>query len=153
MVRDQLTAATKDAMKGGHKDRLSALRMIQAEIKNADINNRSEESRSGVSEADIYGLLHSMIKKRRDAAQQYTAGHRPELAAKELAEIAVIEEFLPRQMNEGEMQAAVSLAVTETGAASIKDMGRVMAVLKERHAGQMDMGQAGQLVKQSLGAA
>jgi uncharacterized protein YqeY len=149
MIRDDLKAALTAAMKGGDKQRTAAIRLIQSAIKNRDI-----ELRTGTAPADddamVTEVLQKMIKQRRESIALYEQGGRQELADAEKAEVAVIEGFLPRQMGEDEAQAAIDAIVAETGAASVKDMGRVMAALKERHAGQMDMSRASALVKARL---
>ena len=149
MIRDDVKAAQIAAMKAGDKATLGATRLIQAAIKNRDI-----ELRTATAPADddlmVTEVLQKMIKQRRESIELYRQGGRAELAEAEAAEVAVIERFLPRQMNEAEATAAVDALATELGAASIKDMGRVMAALKERHAGQMDMARASALVKARL---
>jgi uncharacterized protein YqeY len=149
MLRDAITSATKDAMKAGDKARLSTLRLMSSAIKNADI-----EARTGgkeVTDEALMGLLQKLVKQRQESADLYDKGNRPELAAQERAEIAVIQSFLPKQMSEEETRAAIAAAIKETGAASVKDMGKVMGALKARHAGTMDFARAGALVKSMLG--
>jgi uncharacterized protein len=149
MIRDRITEETKVAMKSGDKPRLSALRMVSSALKNADI-----EARTGgkeVGDDAVMGLLQKLIKQRQESAELYDKGARPELAAAERAEIVVIQSFLPQQMSEDETRAAIAAAITETGAASVKDMGKVMAALKARHAGKMDFAKASALVKAMLG--
>jgi hypothetical protein len=136
-------------MKARATDRVSALRMISAAVKDREIAARGEEP--GLTEGDLLALLGKMVKQRQESARAYEAGNRPDLAAKEMAEIAVIEEFLPRQLADDEVEAAIAAAVAETGATSIKDMGRIMAALKARHAGQMDFGAVGAKIKARLG--
>lgn len=150
-IRDRLMNATKDAMKARDAARLSALRMMSSAIKDRDIFVRGEGGEVPVADADLMGLMGKMIKQRQDAAKVYLQGGRPELAEKELAEVKVIEEFLPGQLDAAAVEAAVSGAIAEAGATSIKDMGRVMAVLKAKHAGQMDFGAVGALIKTRLG--
>ena len=151
-LRDRLTAALKDAMKSREADRTSTLRLINAAIKDRDIAARGEGSREdGVGEAEIAAILGKMIKQRQESARIYEEGGRLELAEKELAEVRVIEEFLPRQLSGDEVAAAIAAAIAETGATGIRDMGRVMAALKARHAGQMDFGAVGPMVKDRLG--
>ncbi|HEY0113728.1 MAG TPA: GatB/YqeY domain-containing protein [Allosphingosinicella sp.] len=151
MIRDDIKAALVTAMKSGDKPRTAAIRLIQSAIKNRDI-----ELRTGTAPADdealVTEVLQKMIKQRRESITMYEAGGRAELAEAEKAEVAVIEDFLPRQMSEEEAKAAIDAIVTETGASSVKDMGRVMAALKERHAGAMDMSKASALVKARLSA-
>lgn len=150
-MRERLQAALKDAMRAKEAARLSTLRLINAAIKDRDIAVRGDGQDAGVSDADILGILGKMVKQRQESARAYEEGGRLELAEKELAEIGVIQEFLPRQMEQGEVAAAVDAAVAETGAASIRDVGKVMAALKSRYTGQMDFGAVGALVKARLG--
>jgi hypothetical protein len=150
MIRDDIKAALVTSMKGGDKERTAAIRLIQSAIKNRDI-----ELRTGTAPADddamVTEVLQKMIKQRRESIVLYEQGGRQELADAEKAEVAVIEGFLPAQMSEAETNAAIDAIVAETGASSVKDMGRVMALLKERHAGQLDMSKASGLVKTRLG--
>jgi uncharacterized protein YqeY len=150
-MRNRINAAVKDAMRAKEADRLSTLRLINAAIKDRDIAARGEGEGELVSDDAILGILGKMVKQRQESARAYEEGARPELAEKELAEIRVIEEFLPRQLSEAEAEAAVVAAIAEVGATSIRDMGKVMAALKGRYTGQMDFGKAGPLVKTKLG--
>jgi uncharacterized protein YqeY len=150
MIRDDIKTALVSAMKAGEKPRVGTIRLIQSSLKNRDIELRGKEA--GDDDALVTEVLQKMIKQRRESIEMYTKGGRQELADAEAAEIAVIEGFLPAQMSEAELGAAVDAIVAETGAASIKDMGRVMAVLKERHAGKVDMGKAGAAVRAKLSA-
>ncbi len=150
-LRDRLQLALKDAMKAKAADRLSTLRLINAAIKDRDIASRGEGGPEMVSDADITAIMGKMVKQRQESARAYEEGGRLELAEKELAEIAVIQEYLPRQMTEAEVAAAIEAAVAETGAASIRDVGKVMGVLKGKYAGQMDFGAVGGLVKARFG--
>ncbi len=149
MIRDDIKAALVTAMKSGDKARTGTIRLIQSAIKNRDI-----ELRTGAAPADddavVTEVLQKMIKQRRESIALYEQGGRQELADAENAEVAVIEAFLPAQMSEDEARAAIDAIVTETGASSVKDMGRVMALVKERHAGQLDMSKASGLVKARL---
>jgi uncharacterized protein YqeY len=151
MIRDDIKAALVTAMKSGDRPRTATLRLVQSAIKNRDI-----ELRTGTAPADddvlVTEVLQKMIKQRRESIQLYEAGGRQELADQEKAEVAVIEGFLPAQMSEEEAKAAIDAIVAETGAASVKDMGRVMAAAKERLAGQFDMAKASALVKARLSA-
>jgi hypothetical protein len=151
MIRDQLKAAQVAAMKAGDKQRTAAIRLILSAVKNRDI-----ELRTGTAPADddalVTEVLQKMIKQRRESIALYEQGGRAELAEAEKAEVAVIEQFLPQQMSEDETKAAIDGIVTELGACSVKDMGRVMAALKERHASQLDMSKASGLVKARLSA-
>ena len=150
MIRDDLKAALVSAMKGSNKSRTAAIRLIQSAVKNRDIELRTAAAPAD-DDAMVTEVLQKMIKQRRESISMYEAGGRQELADQEKAEVAVIEEFLPRQMNEDEANAAIEAIVAEVGASSVKDMGRVMAVLKERHAGTIDMSKASGLVKARLG--
>ncbi|MGQ0611207.1 MAG: GatB/YqeY domain-containing protein [Paracoccaceae bacterium] len=150
-IRERLSEATKEAMKARDAARLSTLRMMSSAIKDRDIFVRGEGGAVPVADGDLMGLLAKMIKQRQDAARVYVQGGRQELADKELAEVRVIEEFLPRQMSGAEVEAAIAAAIAETGATGLKDMGRVMAALKAAYAGQMDFGAVGALIKARLG--
>ncbi len=152
MLRKQLNDALKTAMLAKNAPlTVSTIRLILAALKDRDIAARPKGMADGISDDDIRQLLGSMIKQRRESISMYDQGGRPELAKQEADEITIIEQFLPRQLDEGEIKAAVEAAVSETGASSIKDMGRVMAVLKERHSGQMDFAKAGAVTKALLG--
>jgi uncharacterized protein YqeY len=150
MIRDDIKAALISSMKGGDKARTGTIRLVQAAIKNRDI-----ELRTGAPPSDddvmVTEVLQKMVKQRRESIALYEQGGRQELADAEKAEVTVIEGFLPRQMSEEEAKAAIDAAVAETDASSVKDMGRVMALLKERHAGQLDMSKASGLVRARLG--
>jgi uncharacterized protein YqeY len=150
-LRDQLMSAVKEAMKAREQKRLGTLRLIQANIKDKDIAHRTEESRDGISDDEILALFGKLIKSREDSIVLYEQGGRPELAEAERAEIAILREFMPRQLDETETKAAVAAIVAEVGAASLKDMGKVMAALKQRYTGTMDFGKAGAMVKAQLG--
>jgi uncharacterized protein YqeY len=151
-LREQFNEHLKEAMKAKHVRRLSTLRLVLSSLKELDIAHRTEESKAGVGDAEILSLLAKMIKQREDSAAAYDAGARPELAAAEREEIEIIREYMPKQMSETEVKAAATKAIAELGAASMKDMGKVMAALKERFAGQMDFGRASALVKELLSA-
>ena len=150
-LRDSFTAEMKAAMKSGDQRRLSTVRMIMAGLKDRDIDARGKGNPNGIDEADILRLLQGMVKQRRESMELYKQGNRPELVQQEQEEIAVIESFLPKQMSEAEAEAAIKAAIAATGAQSVKDMGKVMAALKEKHSGQLDMSRAGGLVKKLLG--
>ncbi len=150
-MRTRISAALKDAMRAKEADRLSTLRLINAAMKDRDIALRGEGNDAGVTEADILSILGRMVKQRQESIRLYDEGGRPELAEKERAEIAVIEEFLPRQLDAAETEAAIGAAIAETGAATIRDMGKVMAALKARYTGQMDFGAVGPMIKARLG--
>jgi uncharacterized protein len=151
MIRDDIKAALVTAMKGGDKPRTATLRLIQSSLKNRDIELRGASAPAD-DDVIVTEVLQKMIKQRRESVALYEQGGRQELADAESAEIAVIETFLPGQMSEDEAKAAIDAIVAETGASSVKDMGRVMAALKEKHAGQMDMARASGLVKARLSA-
>lgn len=151
-LREDISAALKDAMKAGDKKRLSTLRLMQAAIKDKDINSRTEGHDSALTaDSGIVELFARMVKQRQDSVAAYEQGGRPELAQNERDEITVIQSFMPKQMNEDEAKAAVAAIIQAVGATSVKDMGKVMAELKAKHAGQMDMGKAGAIVKSLLG--
>jgi len=150
MIRKRLTEAQKEAMRAKEVKRLSTLRLVNAAIKDRDIAARTEANSDGVSDADIMGILAKMIKQRQDSSKIFEEAGRIELAEGERAEIKVIEEFLPKQLNEGEVAAAISAAVAEVGASSIRDMGKIMGVLKSKYTGQMDFGKVGAAVKAAL---
>jgi uncharacterized protein YqeY len=149
MIRDTIKAALVGAMKAGDQPRRDTIRLIQAALKNRDIELRGA---ANPPEDDVLvsEVLQKMVKQRRESIDMYVKGNRQELADIEAAEVAVIEDFLPRQMSDEELGAAVDAIVAETGAASVKDMGRVMALVKERHAGELDMSKASQAVKARL---
>lgn len=149
MIRDDIKSALIQAMKARDEAKTAAIRMIQAAIKNRDIELRTAATQPD-DDVMITEVLQKMVKQRRESIEMYDKGGRPELAAAERAEMAVIEGFMPQQMSEDEAKAAIAALVSELGAASVKDMGRVMAALKERFAGQMDMGKASGLVKAAL---
>ncbi|HYN47136.1 MAG TPA: GatB/YqeY domain-containing protein [Allosphingosinicella sp.] len=149
MIRDTIKAALVGAMKAGDAPRRDAIRLIQAALKNRDIELRGAANPPD-DDVLVTETLQKMIKQRRESIEMYERGGRPELAAAEAAEITVLEAFLPRQMDEAETAAAIDAIVAETGAASVKDMGRVMALVKERHAGALDMGKASAAVKARL---
>jgi uncharacterized protein YqeY len=150
MLRDNLAEALKEAMRARDTTTLGAVRLILAKLKEVDIAARTEASREGVADDRILSMLQGMIKQRNESVVLYEKGNRPELAEKEKAEIAVIERFLPKQMDEAAVAAAVAEAVASTGAKSVKDMGGVMAVLKTKYAGQMDFAKASAAVKKAL---
>jgi hypothetical protein len=150
-LRESFTEQMKLSMKAGSAARTSTLRMMMAKLKDTDIAARPKGI-DKVPEEEIIAMLRGMVKSRHESVELYRRGNRPELAAKEEAEIAVIESFLPSQMDETAMRQAVAEAVAETGAASIRDMGKVMAVLKAKHAASLDMAKAGPMVKARLSA-
>jgi uncharacterized protein YqeY len=149
-LRETFTEQVKLSMKAGNAARTSTLRMVMARLKDIDIASRPKGI-DKVPDEEIIAMLRGMVKSRRESVELYNKGNRPELAAKEEAEIAVIESFLPSQMDAAAIEQAVADAVKQTGAASIKDMGKVMGVLKAKHAASMDMALAGPMVKARLG--
>ncbi|MCJ8156179.1 GatB/YqeY domain-containing protein [Sphingomonas sp. LaA6.9] len=149
MIRDDIKAAQIAAMKAGDKESTAAVRLIQAALKNRDIEARTGKAPDD-DDALVVEVLQKMVKQRRESIELYEKGGRDELAAAEKAELSVIERFLPAQMSEDDTRAAIEAIKTEIGAASVKDMGRVMAVLKERHGPQLDMSKASGLVKAAL---
>ena len=148
-LREQFTDQLKASMKAGNAPRTSTLRMILARLKDVDIAARPKGV-DPVPDGEIVGMLRGMVKSRRESVELYRQGHRQDLVDKEEAEIAVIEAFLPQQMDEAGTTAAVSAAIEETGAATIKDMGKVMAALRAKHAATLDMAKAGAMVKARL---
>ena len=150
-MRERLAAALKEAMKAKDQARLSTLRLINAAIKDREIALRVESEGATVGDAEILAILGKMVKQRQESARAYEEGGRLELAEKELGEVKVIEEFLPRQLTPDEVAAAVEAAVAKVGASSIRDMGRVMGELKAKYTGQMDFGAVGPMVKSKLG--
>jgi uncharacterized protein len=150
VLRDAINDGLKQAMKSKDARRVSTLRLINAALKNADIEARGA-GKPALSDDDLLGLLQKMIKQRHESVELYEKGGRKELADQEREEIAIITGFLPQQMDEGEARAAIEAVVKEAGAAGMKDMGRVMAALKERYAGRMDFGKASGMVKGMLG--
>ena len=151
MLRERFTDALKQAMK--EKDALvvSTVRLVIAKLKEQDIEVRGKGKTDGIGDAEIQQMLQSMIKQRRESIGLYEQGGRPELAEKERGEIAIIERFLPKQLSDAELESAVKDMIAAVGAASIKDMGRTMATLRERYAGQIDNAKASQVVKRLLG--
>jgi uncharacterized protein YqeY len=150
MLREDLSEALKKAQKAKDTRRVSTLRLILAALKDRDIAARGEGRGEGLADEEILGMLQTMIRQRRDSIKLYEQGGRLELAEQEQQEIDIIQEYLPRQMDEKEIEAAVGAVMEELGAAALKDMGRVMAALRERHAGTMDFGKASQIAKQRL---
>jgi len=153
-LRTRVNAALKDAMKAREADRLSTLRLINAAIKDRDIAARADAAEGedvSVGDDVVLGILGKMVKQRQESARAYEEGGRLELAEKEQSEIKIIEEFLPKQLDSEEAAAAVDAAIAEVGASSIRDMGKVMGILKGKYTGQMDFGKVGPLVKDRLG--
>jgi uncharacterized protein YqeY len=149
-MRPRITAALKVAMKEKDAARLSTLRLISAAIKDRDIALRADGKETEVSDADVLGILEKMVKQRKESARAFDEGDRAEMAEKERAEILVIEDFLPRQLNEEEVSAAIDEAIAASGAESIRDMGKVMGALKSKYTGQIDFGAVGPRVKEKL---
>lgn len=150
-MRTRLNTALKTAMKEKDAPRLSTLRLINAAIKDRDIALRGNGEETEVPDDEILSILGKMVKQRQESARAYEEGGRLELAEKELAEVKVIEEFLPRQLSDDEVNAAVDAAIAKVGAESIRDMGKVMGELKGSYAGQMDFGRVGPMVRARLG--
>lgn len=151
MLRQAFTDRLKQAMKAREARTISTVRLIIAGLKDRDIAARGQGNTEGLSDAEIQRMLQTMIKQRRESIALYEQGNRADLAQQEREEIAVIESFLPRQLDEGEIEAAAKSAIDETGAAGVKDLGKVMAALRERHAGVIDLGRAGAIVRRLLG--
>lgn len=149
-LRESIKQGLVEATKSQDKRRMATLRLIQAALKDRDIAGRTDGRDAGVSDAEILDVLSKMVKQRRESAGIYEEAGRTELAQQEREEIEIIESFMPKQLSDAESAAAVEAVIKETGAASIKDMGRVMGELKKRHAGQMDFAKAGTIVKERL---
>ena len=149
MLRQQLTTAMKEAMKAGDKTRLATVRLILASLKQKDIDSRVDRP-AGLTDTEILQLLQTMIKQRRESISIFEKAGRNDLATKEKDEVQVIETFLPHQMSDAEIKTAIEKIISETGATSSKDMGKLMAALKNQYAGQMDFGKASQMIKQCL---
>ena len=150
-MREIINEAVKDAMRSKDKLRLSTLRLINAAIKDKDIALRVEDRPDGVSSSEILQILGKMVKQRQESARAYEEGGRLELAEQELSEIKIVEEFLPRQLSDDDVANAIQKVISLVGATSIRDMGKVMASLKEKYTGQMDFGKAGATIKKILG--
>ena len=154
MIRETIQAAQAVSMKAGDKATLATIRLMLSAIKNRDIEARAPQSREGKAPADddtlVVEVLQKMVKQRRESIDMFVKGGRQELADQEAGEVTVIERFLPQQMSDDEMRAAIEGIKTEVGATGVKDMGRLMATLKERHASQLDMSKASALVKAAL---
>ncbi|WP_262030306.1 GatB/YqeY domain-containing protein [Microvirga sp. Mcv34] len=149
MLRERFTAEMKEAMKAGDKGKLGAIRLIQAALKDKDIEARGN-GKEPLSDEEILALLQKMVKQRQESITMYEQGGRTELADQEKNEVAVISSYLPQQMDEAETRAAIEAAIAETGAASMKDMGKVVAALRAKYAGRMDFAKASGLVKDML---
>jgi uncharacterized protein len=149
MLRDEINNALKEAMKSKNERAVSTLRMVNSSLKNADIEARGS-GKPPLDDAQLLALLQKMIKQRQESLELYEKGGRADLARQEQEEIAIISSYLPKQMSESEMKAAIEAAVKETGAAGMKDMGKVIGVLRSKYAGQMDMARASAMVKAQL---
>ena len=150
MLREELQKALKESMLNKDTDTVSAVRLIIAGMKEKDVDARGKGLKEA-SDADLLSMMQSMIKQRNDSIKMYVDGKREDLAAKERAEISIIERFLPKQMSDAEIEAAIKGVIAETGAASMKDMGKVMGALKAKYAGQLDFGKASGMIKNLLG--
>jgi uncharacterized protein YqeY len=148
VLRDDINNALKEAMKAKDERKISTLRLVNSTFKNADIEARG--SGKTLSDADLLSVLQKMIKQRQESKELYEKGNRPELAQQEAEEIAIIQAYLPKQMSDAEMGAAIDAAIKEVGAAGMKDMGKVIGVLRGKYAGQMDFGKASGMVKAKL---
>ena len=152
MLRDAFSERLKQAMRAKDTRTLSTVRLILAGLKDRDVEARGSGNQEGIPDPEILRLLQGMVKQRRESVALYRQGNRPELAQQEEEEIAIIESFLPKQMSEAEIAAAATEAIAKSGAAGMKDMGKVMGLLRERYAGVLDMARAGAVVKQLLGS-
>jgi uncharacterized protein YqeY len=149
-LRQTLKTALSDSMRAKDKNAVATLRLILAALKDREIAARSKSDATEIGDGEIESMLQTMVKQRRESIEMYVKGDRQELADKEAEEITVIEQFLPNQLSDGDVEKAVAAAVADLGAQSLKDMGRVMGTLRERHAGQMDFGKAGSIAKKAL---
>lgn len=149
-MRDRIAQAMRQALKDKDQVALATIRLISAALKDRDIAARGQDRHDGISDDEILSMLQTMIKQRQESARMYEDGGRPDLMETERAEIAIIQQFLPEPLSEAEIEAAIKAAVVSTQAASVKDMGKVMAHLKAEHAGQMDFSAVSQLVKSRL---
>jgi hypothetical protein len=151
MLRQAFRDRLKEAMKARDSRTVSTVRLILAGLKERDVAARGQGNLDGLSEAEIQRMLQGMIKQRRESIALYRQGNRPDLAQQESEEIGVVESFLPRQLDENEIEAAARTTIDATGATTAKDLGKVMAALRERHAGVIDLGRAGAIVRRLLG--
>ena len=147
-LKERITQEMKDAMRSGEKERLGYIRMLQAAIKQREVDERIT-----LDDTQVLSVIEKMIKQRREAIAQFEAGGRADLAAKELAEVALLQTYMPEPLSQAEVEALVAAAITETGAASVKDMGKVMALVRTRAAGRADMSAVSAIIKSKLGAA
>ncbi|MGY8935275.1 MAG: GatB/YqeY domain-containing protein [Alphaproteobacteria bacterium] len=150
MLRQTLKTALSNSMRAKDKNAVATLRLILAALKDREIAARSKSDATEIGDGEIESMLQTMVKQRRESIEMYVKGDRQELADKEAEEITVIEQFLPNQLSDGDVEKAVAAVVADLGAQSLKDMGRVMGTLRERHAGQMDFGKAGSIAKKAL---
>jgi len=150
MLRNTLSEALKDAMRSQDKIAISTLRLVLAALKDRDIAARAYGNSTDLGDVEILSMLETMVKQRRESIEMYETGGRQELAQQERDEIAIIKRFMPKQLNDGEIETAVMTAIAEVGADSLKQMGKVMASLRQNYAGQMDFGKAGAIAKQKL---
>jgi uncharacterized protein YqeY len=150
MLRERLAADLKEAIKARDPKRVSTLRLITAAVKDRDIAARTEDNTEGVGDAEILAILAKMIRQRHESARAYEEGGRLDLAQQEREEIGIIQDYLPRQLTDAEVERAVAAAIAETSATSIRDMGKVMGLLKARHTGQMDFSRVGATIKQAF---
>jgi uncharacterized protein len=151
MLREAITERMKTALRAKDTRTLSTVRLIMAALKDRDIAARGTGNSEGIAESEIQRMLQGMVKQRRESIELYQKGNRPELAQRESEEIVVIESFLPQQMDDAGIEVAAKTAIAESGAVGIKDMGKIMAALRERHAGVIDLARAGAIVKRLLG--
>ena len=151
MIREQIKSKLIEAMKSKDEKTTATLRLMNAAIKDKDIDARSKGNMDGIDDAGVLSLLQTMIKQRRESIAMYEKGGRADLVAAEQGEIDIIQSFLPKQMSDEEIKAAIQAIIAQTGASSIKDMGKVMGALRAKYAGQMDMGKASGLIKAALG--
>jgi uncharacterized protein YqeY len=150
-LKERLSEDLKAAMRAGEKDKLAVLRLMSAAIKQKEVDELTPEARAaGMDDAAVLAVIEKMIKQRKESIAQFEAGNRPDLVAKEQAEIAIIQPYLPAQLTEAELEAIIAAAIAETGAASVKDMGKVMAIVKGKAAGRADMGAVGARIKAKL---
>ena len=150
MLRNALSESLKKAMRSQDKVAISTLRLVLAALKDRDIAARTGSETPDLGDGKILSMLETMVKQRRESIKMYEMGDRPELAEQERSEIAIIEQFLPKQLNNGEIETAVAIAIAEVGADSLKKMGKVMANLRQYYAGQLDFGKAGAIAKKRL---
>lgn len=150
-LREEINGSMKQAMRNRAADRLSTLRLIMAAIKDRDIAARGDGADEGVGDDEVLAILSKMVKQRQESARTYEEGGRLDLAERELNEIKVIEEYLPKQLDDSEIKAAIDAAISDIGASSIRDMGKIMGALKAKYTGQMDFGKVGPMVKDHLG--